>query len=509
MSTIRQTRDTFNDLIDKLKTVRQGFNAEAAAIEKEIRNSRRDVRNAVGQIVPETSPRFMAWLDEMSEKTNVGRNFTLMVAGLNDQDETLRTEIGNRQAGWSSPTADMAEYERLQTTLRGMRDEETSTQADIRNIKAVRESVEIHNMEYPHAPLNEETIPAFKELSRWKYMTDSAYRSGYTALRDYPSVHGSFEKDITELSRLSTQNSKQRTDISLQDKAAAALDRKITGMNDLEKDIARLQSKIVGPEKILDTVQETVANLVEKNPAFARLVAEESGLELAGPMDIALLKIQKLQRAEQGIKAHNNGINKTLGKLEAPISKLNRGVSNGGGSTTVKRLDLDSIKKSVTGQIAGAKTENANASSYRSTVSNFSPSYQSSNDFSFFQNLLLIDLLTHHHDHSYCYSTLGVRENSVPVTLEGLDQLRESQTVGLQGVFNTAASNVDTSGIDVPDLKADFDMKIDVPNVDVQVDVPDIKVDVPEIQVDLPDFNIEVFNTPVDIPDCGSVSFDP
>lgn len=511
MPSIRNTRDKFNELIKSLKDVQSGLNAEINAANREAVKYKTELTEGIALALPALTTEFIERLDRASEKSLAGRNFTTLTLGLFQEDAATNDRIAALQEKWISPADKIATRDIRKDELEKIISTHTMTEDYARRLRIARSGIDVHNINHDRQ-ITPETIGEFMPLNRWKYMTDETYRSGYKALRDYVPVNKGFAEDCVKLETATKMKGDLSESKKSLQKTITDLDAGISAMNVLEGDIRHEKGKIKGPDAILDTLRNTVFHLCLENPNFTATLATELGREEGNSIAVPALKIRTLERSVAGLKAHDKGVTQTLRKLEAPMSKLNKGVRHAPSKSI--RIDLDGIEKAVKGQNVAARNISGNARTFRTSVDSYTPAYRDDSSFYFLQNYMLMDILMHHHDHGYCHNTIGIPVNCADsfnqVTIPDVN-VTPSSSVD----FNTAAANFDpiTPDISVPNVSMP---DVSVPNIsvpDIQVSVPDISVpniSVPDISIpniSVPDISISIPDVSFSMPDI-SVSID-
>jgi hypothetical protein len=307
-------RELFNALVSNLQTTGNLLKTEATIVQEALIETRRDLRAAMDGIVPELNSQLLACLDSIADKTEVSRDFTLMVKNMTGQDQATMARIDALKENWTDPQPASVALDQAHENLKILKDHAGEFIDPIFEIKRARLIVEEHNTLHK-ARLDETTAENFREFRRIKYATSADYRSGHNTLKAYVPVHGSFENDIARLKELTAQYEQAQAACDTQQAAINDLHRHIGEMNELHGEFTALEATLYGPEDILNTVRGTLAHLCEKNWGFAKMLlanAGDHGRQLSTIVD----KIQGLEIAAEVMIMHRSWMDKRAADVQ-------------------------------------------------------------------------------------------------------------------------------------------------------------------------------------------------
>lgn len=470
MPSIRQTYYKFEELISKQQNANKALHAELRILSNDIAEKEASLVNDVKKIITNIDEALIATLDEAAETANADRSFSRIIAGLKQEDDRLSDEIAGIITKYGDDETRASNAKAYQTDIDQKNREKEPLQAEQDTLTEKNKQIAAHNEEYPDHEITPQTFNDLQSRAVLKWLS-GGFRDARAAISAY---EGDFIADRARSEELKEPLRKLKSEIRR--------------LNNEKNEILRAGDKISertaqieGPAGLLSHVQTTFAELLKKNPDFAKALAGKINEETLKPALLSAEKLKQLEQVKDNLEAQKDNGENTLRQLENPMAKLRKGKRNRPSKSI--RIDLDNIEKSVNSSVALSGYRVASAERTRQAIN----TYQHTDSGLFnMHNLMLIWMISEMSvDPAYAHETVGLDTNIAEEAGLDLDNLTPDVSGALEGLENvdsTLAESFNNMG------------DVDIGSLDIgTVDVSNIDVSVPTI--DVPTIDVSSFDT--------------
>ncbi len=380
MSTINQASAKFKELTKDLKNVRNGLVAESDATQTEIETTKDRMAQKAIELLSDLSPEAIAKFDDASIRSNAGRSFDRILAGFHQQNATVEESIKPLKEQWHSPATEIASKEAAEKKKIEINEMFQSDQKGILEIDNALAGIKRYN-ETHYKKIDGSNFGSYynAKLSRWDnfkaFFFQDDFHDAVKVVANYEPVHGDFYTDLEVKTTLEAKAEECRKDYQEQQEQIQSFTHTIQTMNDLQKRMKKLDEKLTTTEEMQETIAATVVDVALKNPEFVDALVEVFGLEAAGPIALAVIQVEGLQKSDKALQAQIDGIDGNIQELEKPLPSFNTEIRNGHGSRQIPNLDLDVIEQRVACQTVAARQSTIRSGSFRTSVSTYQPDY--------------------------------------------------------------------------------------------------------------------------------------
>lgn len=413
MPSIRDVHDTFEKLIRNQKKIVSSLQSEREAVRQQKSGTARQLRADIAAAIPDlTAPRLVL-LTRIARQSGTPYDFTGAVAQMVETDSLIQNTQREEERVWGTPQHLKNKIREEQTAQNAADREDAESRRIVQTLDArMRPITTLNRNNTPK--ISRENRAQFESLKLWSFVSDTAYRQGYLALRAYAKTGHDYFADFDTHAEASVKNAD----------AASRLQQHKSNLSDMENALNRaekLQQTYKGPDAILQTVRDQVNRQLVDNPVFAANLARDLPENIGRPLVLGALKIRNLDKIEENLDRGIKDVLATVRNLEAPMSKLSKGKRYKPSKSV--NVDLAKIEKGVNAQIAYSGYRAVSASRAREAVQTYQPS--NSNDFLSFQNMFLIYMIMDMHtDAAYVNQTFGLDKDAAQSMNLNLEDLK-------------------------------------------------------------------------------------
>lgn len=476
MPNFREAYNSFSDFISRQNKIISSLRAEKSETVSLLRKEQKDLTLLIAKAFPSVKGDALEQLTTAAEEAEKPRNFNVMVDGLLSERKSLLGQI--KELENSQGTIPQLEEQSAQAKASASitRENLADKQNDIADFEMELKRFHQFNSE-SKLPLTPETLEYYSKITIARFFSPN-WHEARSILKSYS------ERNKTDIFADDGQLDTFRQDAILLKEQKTQYEEKQKSADKTVLRLNGLKSDVKTDAHILEVVHAAIEDLIfdEKFSAAILLTLKP---EQAKRIATHVLKIQNLDKINSNLEGMEKQAKATLSQLEAPHSKLRRGMQNVPYKTI--NIDLKKIDKSIQMQSVRMQYVTQNSSRSRDALSSYS--YSGDDGWNFMQNYFLLYLLTDSGvDPAYMHQTFGIDDSVAS------DMNIDLNT--LQPDFN----GIDLSPADmnlIDSFNRSSGLDVSVPSDNFSVDMP--QMDMPSI--DLPSFEVPSFDIPsFDIP---------
>lgn len=490
MTTIREVYRAFSDFAERQRKTIQSIKDEIREGRAQIADTKKELKDRIAYLFSdyETFPDEI--LTEASRAAGSERNFTLLLKGMERENEGLSQMRAKLITEYGTPERLLKERTALNADILEIVTKTNEDNVRLKELSDRQEPFNRHVRKVKYALSGELDDDQIKNAVTY-YTTPSIARCfspdwlvGNNLVRKYESGGDSLVADWATRTQLRESVGAGMVDSSVKE-------RRVVAITAATEKMEQLQRQIKPEAQICAVLQDRLFEAMFDEKFIDEMTAR-LGEDITKPLAESVLKIVNLTKIEHNLEGVLETAEKTYEKLNAPLGKLRRGSSNAGYRSI--DIDLPQVEKAVAGQEQYVQRLSANTQQMRSSIRGYSHESSSGRSYetSRGDDLTMFNMMN-------MWMIMSIMDNTnTDNALVGhtLGEIKTSDISGLDTNISGADFNADTGG-----LHDIANQSFNVPDIQpVEVSIPDISVSVPDFSV--PDFSSTTIDTG------GSVTFD-
>lgn len=473
--TIREAYKAFTDYIDRQKVTVQSIKMEIREGRAQISDTQKELSDRIAAAFPTVESFPADVLTEIAQEAGTAQNFSLLYSGMVRENERLSEERRGLIKTHGAPENLATEKDALGAAILAQMTVSDNKEGQVRRLTRMLSPLDARlekrakgNEGGVDEALVRDTVDYYATSSLGRYFSPDWW-GGHSIVTKYQTATpGGIAADWKKREDVREEWAQTRRDTENKNERYGVIETALGEMT-------RLENAKKTPSDMARVLQERLFEALF-DEKFIEGMKDKMGVEAVAPFAEPVLKIMNLTKVGNNLEKVLEATEATLGKLEAPYSKLRRGVSRAG-SKRIHGLDLDDVEAAVAGQEKFAASMTKNTQQVRAAIGTYhyaSPpgrAPEQDNTFWYMMNAwMIISILdTSSADEGFVTQTL---DNAIVPDLRNVDVAVHNGAGGLNAIANQA--------FDVPDINTpDFSVPdIAVPEFSIP-EIPNITVDVP------------------------------
>lgn len=365
MTTFKEAYRSFSDFAERQRKVKDALQLQIKETDRQISRAQTELKTEISKAFPalETFPHEK--LTTAATVAGLPKNFTMLLSAMQSDSASAEGDWDVLVEKYGKPDEVQTRLDKTKADIAEQLPQYKTYSSQLERIQLVLEP--LNYFMRVHMGLENPTVQQVQNLITYcegfgiDKAFDPKWHAGRKALKSAQTYSdlGDVIETCKQRDAIGERYIKARSTIS---------DLELCQSEDetIIKSFVRVDAKFLTPEKMLAKLHDEVLDAIFSE-RFASAVAREFDDEVAGPLFLPVAKIHNLQKVATTLQPALNLADSTLGKIEAPLSKLQKGASRAPSRSV--DIDLDQVEEVIVANEKMGKYYTDNAKKVRHAVS--------------------------------------------------------------------------------------------------------------------------------------------